>query len=122
MNEWLTGEWEGFRSKELQRPDPVGAKRIKTLRLLRIGDIPWDHAEAQFGALYRMGYVRRDGDKAQITNAGLAVLERHERGVTIQHNPSVLDNSACTAVDPELSSGGANLTHGTNVPINGGER
>lgn len=78
MNEWLTGAWEGFRSKELQRPDPVGAKRIKTLTLLRQSDQPWDRAEAQFGALFRMGYVRREGDRAQITNAGLSVLERHE--------------------------------------------
>ena len=36
-------------------------------------------AEAQFGALYRMGYVRRVGEAAQITNAGLSVLDRHER-------------------------------------------
>ena len=77
MNEWLTDpNWGGFRKKELQLPDPVGAKRIKTLKLLRRADQPWSVAEAQFGALYRMGYVKREGDTAQITNAGLAVLDR----------------------------------------------
>ena len=79
MNEWLSGAWDGFRSKELQRADPVGAKRIKTLALLRQSDQQWGRAEAQFGALHRMGYVRRYDDRAQITNAGLAVLDRHER-------------------------------------------
>jgi hypothetical protein len=79
MNEWLFAGWGGFRSKELQMPDPVGAKRVKTLKLLRGGDQPWSVAEAQFGALYRMGYVRRVGDTAQITNAGLTVVERAER-------------------------------------------
>jgi hypothetical protein len=79
MNEWLFAGWGGFNSKPLQLPDPVGAKRIKTLKLLRQSDKPWTQAEAQFGALYRMGYVRRVGEAAQITNAGLSVLDRHER-------------------------------------------
>lgn len=76
MNEWLTDPDFKFCGKPLRGPDPVGEKRLKTLRLLMSGDKLWSQAEAQFGALYRMGYVRRDGDMAQITNAGLAVLER----------------------------------------------
>ena len=76
MNEWTQDPAFRFRKKELRGPDPVGAKRVKTLALLRAGDQPWSRAEAQFCALYRIGYVRREGDTAQITNAGLAFLDR----------------------------------------------
>ena len=79
MNDWLLPNWGGFNKKPTRPPDQVGAKRIKTLKVLRQSDKPWSLAEAQFAGLYRMGYVRREGDTAQITNAGLSVLDRHER-------------------------------------------
>lgn len=64
-------------------PQPVGAKLIKRLKVLRGGDRPWDEASAQHYSLDRMGYVRmqiRVGrEYALITNAGLALLERTER-------------------------------------------
>lgn len=65
--------------RKLQGPCPVGQKRLRTLKALRAADRPWNEATAQFGALYRMGYVRRVENTAQITNAGLAALDRQEQ-------------------------------------------
>lgn len=72
--------------RPLRGPDPVGAKRVKTLLRLRQRDGNWQDAPMQYAALERMGYVRHtndcDGDLAQITNAGLALLDRQLRSDT----------------------------------------
>jgi hypothetical protein len=64
------------KARGIRGPDPISKKKLRTLRLLRDGDKPWAAAGSQCESLQYRGYVRRVGDIAQITNAGLAVLER----------------------------------------------
>ena len=82
MNSHLTDPAFKFRSKELRGPDPVGAKGMRTLRMLDGGVIaawwPVSAAPRTYERLRRSGYVRYDNSReyAQITEAGRALLGR----------------------------------------------
>lgn len=79
---------ENNKRRGIAQPNPVGKRKLRTLRLLRDGDKPWSIAGSQCESLQCMGYVRRAGDTAQITNAGLAVLERAEIAARANEPPA----------------------------------